>query len=435
MNQAAGNIYHNSAHVTGSGSAIVINNPSVVPPLTSAPVSRNQTLLTLTFRSTPSTTYARWEATLIGTCETVMQPPYQPNELALVLRALDALQYPNYPHPFGDEQRRVFSFSATEQQALLDCELWDSAAARLRADAHRQVGRRLYAALQADTTGVAVLYAVRNHASATGAALALALRFPLQAVELTALPWELLWAADEATPLLFSRGELADCTRHLDLAQALPAARPRHTPLHILAIAPLAGIPANVRNAERAARQQAWQPLIDEGLVQIEEISPATRASIIDAVQHKQPDIIHYYGHGRYQVGAGELLLDAPGGGKSWTGVDRLQTMFRKTRLVALYACQGAMVGSDEQAGMLSGIAPALSAAGIPLVIGMQFTTRVTAATRVSAVIYRALAAGSSVQEAVNQARQALYVEEDDQASWYLPALYIRSRETGPAFV
>ena len=50
-------------------------------------------------------------------------------------------------------------------------------------------------------------------------------------------------------------------------------------------------------------------------------------------------------------------------------------------------------------------------------------------------MIYRALAAGRSAQEAVGQARQALYVEERDQTSWYVPVLYIRAREAGPAYL
>src|SRR4051812_10418464 len=62
----------------------------------------------------------------------------------------------------------------------------------------------------------------------------------------------------------------------------------------------------------------------------------------------------------------------------------------------------------------------------------MQLTVRVAAATRFAGVVYRSLARGVSVQRAVSQARQALFVEESDGASWYVPTLTIRARDTGP---
>src|SRR4051812_23653321 len=62
----------------------------------------------------------------------------------------------------------------------------------------------------------------------------------------------------------------------------------------------------------------------------------------------------------------------------------------------------------------------------------MQLSVRVAAATRFAGVVYKGLARGDSVQRAVSQARQALYVEEGDGASWYVPTLTIRARDTGP---
>jgi hypothetical protein len=190
-----------------------------------------------------------------------------------------------------------------------------------------------------------------------------------------------------------------------------------------------------VRAAERAARRAAWQPLMDGGQIAVREVSPATRGALVDALQAgPAADIVHYYGHGRYRDGEGALLLDAAGGGRDWTSASTLMALLGGVRLIALFACQGAMVGPGEL-GLLSGVALALSAAGAPLVLGMQLTTRVEAATRASGILYRALAAGRSLQDAVGQARQALFVEERDRASWYLPTLYIRSREVGPAYL
>jgi CHAT domain len=421
--QAGGNIYDRSAHAQGLGATAIVSNitGAATAPHSSGsppPTADEPLRLTLTFDPADTDVQVHWESDAIGVAESRFTPPYRDDDLALVVRALDS------------QQRQSFSFDAAEQARLAAYGLTDSAG-RPRADMPQRVGRALYDALTADLAGAKALATARDHATATGRPLALALRFSPHAVEPAALPWELLWP-DEPVPLLFSRGALTGCARHLDLAQALPPTRPRQGPLHILAVAPKAGIDAAVRQAERAARMAAWQPLIDQGAVLMDEVGPATRQVIMDAIHRQQPDVIHYYGHGRYRQGLGELQLDAPGGGPSWTGADRLMTLFGGTRLVVLHACQGGMVGD---AGLLTGIAPALSAAGVPLVIGMQLSVRITAATRASAVIYGALSAGHSVQDAVGRARQALYVEEDDQASWYVPVLYIRSHETGPVYL
>jgi hypothetical protein len=60
---------------------------------------------------------------------------------------------------------------------------------------------------------------------------------------------------------------------------------------------------------------------------------------------------------------------------------------------------------------------------------------RAAAATRFSEVMYKALARGEPLQRAVVQARQALYVEEADGASWYVPTLTIRASDAGPLFL
>jgi hypothetical protein len=208
--------------------------------------------------------------------------------------------------------------------------------------------------------------------------------------------------------------------------------RPVHqAPLRILALAPQAGIPSQVREEERQARRTAWKPLIDSGQVVMEELSPVTRAALVDALQSRTPpDVVHYYGHGEYHDGEGMLLLDDPHDDECWTGASALMTLLGGVRMVTLFACQGAMVA--RSGGLLTGVAPALSAAGIPIVMGMQFTVRVNAATRASGVMYRALAAGWSVQQAASLVRQALYVEENDRASWYVPVLYVRTPDTAP---
>jgi CHAT domain len=378
-------------------------------------------IVALTLRIAPQGKRAQisWEAHEIGHHSSKFRPPYDAATLPLVIKALDAVQYPGHPNQ-GPR------FDQAEREQLTRLGLWKDE--RVAANIDRLVGRVLYDRLLADDEAKIALSGARNAAIANGRTLAYLLRFPPEAIELAALPWELL--RDKANPVLLSQGLLSSFVRYLDLDQALPPLLPAGSSLRILAISPNARIPAAVRAEERAARTAAWGALIQAGVVTLEELNPAVPKALVDRIQNGPPvDIIHFYGHGRYKDGEGALLFDTDAGGEDWVSAGRLAAQLGKARLVMLHACQSAMIGAE---GLLTGVAPALSAAGVPAVVAMQLTVRIDAATRFAGIAYRALAQGDSVQFAVSQARQALYTEASDGASWYVPTLTIRARDTGP---
>jgi len=320
-------------------------------------------------------------------------------------------------------------FDVAEQNILTGLDLW--AGDRVAADAHRRIGQVLYDALTADSEGAVALRTVRDSAAAQGQAVTYMLRFPPEAIQLMMLPWELLW--DAHGPLLLSRGKLAPCLRYLDLDIPLPPSPPAKHALRILALAPHAGIDKRTHAEEQAALRSAWEPLIAASTVALDELSPVTPTILVDRLQDGPPiDVLHFYGHGRYHDGQGALLFDSESGGRQWLSADRLDKLLSGVRLVVLHACRSAMV---SEAGLLSGVASALSAAGVPAVVAMQITVRVPAATRFATVLYRSLARGVSLQRAVGQARQALYVEEQDGVSWFVPTLTIRARTTEPLYL
>lgn len=388
--------------------------------------------LTLTFLPTTGGTQLRWEADVIGIRNSTLHPPFANKDLALVLRALDVLQDPTYPLPWTTAQQRHFTFDADQQQRLTRLGLWDTLG-RVSPDAPLLVGRFMFHALTADPEGAQALGTCRDHASALGAPLALALRFPVGAVALAALPWELTWDAGP-TPLLLSRGMGGSCTRHLDLPQALPPPQRIEGPLRIVAVAPYAGLTPELRQIERAAREEAWGELVTRKQATIREISPATRENLITTIREEQPDIVHFFGHGRYDERGGALLIDTPDGSGNWLGAGALATLCQGVSLVALHACRGGVAGS-RPSDILTGVAPALSAAGVPLVLAMQFTIRSAAAARLCAAVYAGIADGKSAQAALSHARRVLFVEESDQVSWFVPVLYVRSRTTDPALL
>jgi len=145
-----------------------------------------------------------------------------------------------------------------------------------------------------------------------------------------------------------------------------------------------------------------------------------------------RPDIVHYFGHGTYRNGVGFLLFDDGYGGRDLVSARRLAAALGDVRLVVIHACQSAMV--EDEGGLLTGVAPALSIV-TGTVVAMQLTVRTDSATRFAQVFYdHLLSRRSSLQEAVARGRQVLFTETSDGASWYVPTLYIRSRDAKPVY-
>lgn len=174
-----------------------------------------------------------------------------------------------------------------------------------------------------------------------------------------------------------------------------------------------------------------------------DELSPVTAVSLTDRLRRgPTPDIIHYFGHGIYNNGKGSLLFDhtTRQGEADLVDVHRLSAMLGDMRLIVLQACQSAMVagttqqGAGVREGLFTGIAPALSVVS-QAVVAMQLKIPVTSAIEFQRVFYEEIGRARSLQSAVADARRTLYVIESEGASWYIPTLYIRSREQEPVFL
>jgi hypothetical protein len=113
--------------------------------------------------------------------------------------------------------------------------------------------------------------------------------------------------------------------------------------------------------------------------------------------------------------------------------VDRLIPLFSGARMLTLAACQSTSVAPFDDAGLRGPVALALSAAGVPVVLALQQAVEMSAAAQGCATLYAGLARGRSVQAALAEARQKLYAT--GRHAWYAPALWIRSRATGPVML
>jgi hypothetical protein len=261
------------------------------------------------------------------------------------------------------------------------------------------------------------------------------LRFPADAVALAALPWEAMH--DDRQPLLLSSGgrTIDSCTRYLDLDEPISPPLPVGRKLHVLALSPDYGISPDLRDEERAARVKSWERLRVAGLLEWDELAPVTMSKLDARLRSgPRPDVIHYYGHGIYEQGQGFLFFDHPSlnGASDMVSASRLAAQLGEIRLIMIHACQSAMVlKTAGTGGILTGVAPALSAVA-EAVVAMQLSVRVDAAIAFADVFYEEIARGRSLQAAVADARRALYATESDGASWYVPTLYLRTREHKP---
>lgn len=359
-----------------------------------------------------------WRSSLFGRVVTSFTPPYDQEELPLIIRALDALQGADH------------TFSTQEQEILAAERLWLNG--RPAPEAYRVVGQALFRELGAP--GQALLKQARDAAIHQGFDLNYVLRFPAETVSLAALPWEALWDQAKNQPVLLRSGSLDSCERYLDLDIALPPPIPRGRKVHVLALSPQYRISEQVRQEERAGRLETWDRLRANSVVTYDELSPLTIRAFNDYMRNapQKPDIIHYYGHGIYRDRKGYLHFDDGRGGAQLVSAEQLASAFGKTRLVVLYACQSAMV---DDYGLLTGIAPALSV-HCGAVVAMQLSVRISAATRFAEVFYsEALGRKRSLQDAVTTARNNLFSEEPDSASWFVPTLYIRGLEQKPVYL
>ena len=350
-----------------------------------------------------------WESPSGGSSRSHLSLPFLEADLPIVLKVLDAVQWPSYPL-VGPQ------FEKAEQEKLTQLGLRQKE--EIASDVARIIGQLLYRAVIADPVAQIALENVRNLATTNGKSLSIILRFPPDAITLAALPWELLW--DERQPLLLSRGKLSSCIRYIDLSQPSPPTVIYNRKLHVLAVCPVSGFPETLRSEERLAREEAFRQLKDKELLVMEDLPVANIGALIDRLQDGEPiDIFHFYGHGVWKNGIAHLQFE-----DGLLDVSQLAALLSDIPLVMLHACRTATVELDN---LFTSIAPMLSAEGVRAVVAMQFTVSAKAANRFSLVMYRNLAKGASLQAAVAKARQALYGEYKN--SWYVPSIYIRSRE------
>lgn len=196
-------------------------------------------------------------------------------------------------------------------------------------------------------------------------------------------------------------------------------------------------------DGERNNIELALQDL--EG-IKVDFYANATVNSLQEALL-EEAQIFHFAGHGNFtddmgpapgqREGNGSLLFMGESNGDAVNlraDTLALNIADRGVRLAVLNACESSQ---RDDVNAWTGIAPVLMYAGVPAVVGMQFTIKDENAVAFSRFFYRSLVAGQSIDVSVISGRRAIVnrnYANPAERDWGVPVLYLRAEDDGILF-
>ncbi|KFF58924.1 hypothetical protein JF66_14875, partial [Cryobacterium sp. MLB-32] len=291
----------------------------------------------------------------------------------------------------------------------------------------REVGTQLFETLFSGPINAAY-HSSQGVLAEDGQRLRLVLR--LAAPELAALPWEMLFDPDDQTYLCRKDVLL----RHIPASDYNPKPTRLTPPLRVLGIvsAPR-DLPELDTEAEQAHLEQALHPSIAAGLVELVWAADATWSGILSQLRAGPWHILHFIGHGDYDLSSdeGRIALVGENGRSQMVTASALVDLFREAhpspRLVVLNSCASGASGDTD---LFSAVAAAVVHGGISAVVAMQFTVSDRAAIAFSRGFYGALASGRDVDEAALSGRREILGLREQTLEWVTPVLYVRGGST-----
>jgi hypothetical protein len=138
-------------------------------------------------------------------------------------------------------------------------------------------------------------------------------------------------------------------------------------------------------------------------------------------------NVIHFIGHGGFNKNSREwYLLFEKDGQKDRVCAADIADRFgdiKTLRVAVLNACRSGELPGEEDGDPLSGIAAALSVAGVPVVVAMQIPVTDSMAIEFSEAFYGTLQSGLPVEAAVAKGRQVVRLASPE---WATPVTYLR---------
>jgi hypothetical protein len=290
----------------------------------------------------------------------------------------------------------------------------------------REVGQALFTAL----LGTGDVSGQYRAAVALAASREQALRVVLRihSPALAALPWEAMY--DHASGYV---GRQEPLIRHIP-ALTPPAPVTASPPLRMLAVVSSpSGAPVLDVDKERGLLTSALAEPLRDGLVEIHWAPAATWSGLQTQLIRGHWQVVHFIGHGRFDVNRGEgiIVLTDQGGRADLVEASRFADLLRQARpmprLVVLNSCASAAASSTD---MFAGTAAALSRAGVPVVVAMQFEVTDLAARVFAGGLYTAIANGRRVDDAVSSGRVAIMGTSGRTLEWLTPVVYQRGQQS-----
>jgi CHAT domain len=179
---------------------------------------------------------------------------------------------------------------------------------------------------------------------------------------------------------------------------------------------------------EEAVIRRGFEPLRESGLAEVEVLPRATPASLHGYVSTERFSVVHFIGHGGYdrEKDKGFLVFQDDEGNPYQVDERCVRQILcgRSIRLIFLNACETGQGGSAD---FNSGVAPALVAGGVPIVVANQYKVLDTSATFFAQHFYWSLAQGLAVGQAAREARIAVnYSLTGESIDWAVPVVYAR---------
>jgi len=255
--------------------------------------------------------------------------------------------------------------------------------------------------------------------------------------DLADLPWELL---RHDSQFLFLTPLNPICRRHP--AKIAFGIQPREGctwPLRVLLIIGAQDAPPKSLGDIEAGPEisAVEQELLRVGhSIDLEILYRPTADALRDKVRIFRPQIIHFIGHGETDAADGPCLRFQLGGAQSWNWkAAEIPYLFvglkdYLPRFVFLNACRTAIAptaGATNRS-----VAGAFLSVGVPAVLAMQADIRGDMAGRFAAGIYRNIAAGCTIDQAIAQSR--LEMGSPAQGHWAIPVLSVSKDDPAEVF-
>ncbi len=236
----------------------------------------------------------------------------------------------------------------------------------------------------------------------------------------TEIPWELLQID----------GDFTSVKKQFCVTRATPNAKP---PLQtkIQSSLRFMGIVTNptsleklriedeVRVIEEALRQQ-----IDSQDIQVEWVKDPSRESIRQRVSEFQPHIIHFIGHGQFNVSTNEseFALSSESMSTDWYSAEQLKTLVQNSPLCL------AFVNCCDSAYSYAGFVQSLMQSGIPYAIGMAAGVYDQTAIKFAREFYKDIVIHGNILKAMTHGRRSIFNDAiSENGQWALPVLYTSS--------